>query len=213
MTAGGFVAFLVRFVAGWAGALLFGGMVFGRAVFQAGNPAFRCMMIGGLCAAIFAGTRSSNKRTALAVIAGYGSWQFVLAREAGVQLQLTSSASQIALGLGIFLVALIYDALAVEGWRVGKFLVAGPALAGVYLALSPLKFFGGLPHSPLQVDIALAFLIGNGVAFGIEMAELYPALSPEDRAELEEGEPAEPSEEPEALEEEASPQAGREVSS
>ncbi len=212
MTAGGFVAFLVRFVAGWAGALLFGGMVFGRAVLQAGNPAFRCLMIGGLCAAIFAGARTRNKRPALAVIAGYGTWQFVLAREAGLQLQLTSSASQIALGLGIFLVALIYDALAVEGWRVGKFLVAGPALAGVYLALSPLKFFGGLPHSPLQVDIALAFLIGNGVAFGIEMAELYPALSPDDQAHLD-GEEQEESGQPVTAEDETTPQTGREVSS
>ena len=84
--------------------------------------------------------------------------------------RLAPSISGLALGLGLFLVALIFDLLARGGWRFGKFLVAGPLLGGVFLALAPITELATVNvHNAagmLLFRLALGVLIGEGVGRG-----------------------------------------------
>ncbi len=76
--------------------------------------------------------------------------------------------------------ALIYHLLARGGWRFGKFLLVGPLVGGVYLALAPLSELGEMnvfnAARLMTLRLALGTLIGAGVSIAVELAELAPSL-------------------------------------
>ena len=71
---------------------------------------------------------------------------------------------------------LIYDLLAREGYRLGKFLLMGPLLGGVYIAATPVTAIWGITPSEsltkLVLNCFLGIVIGDGVGLGAEAAEL-----------------------------------------
>jgi hypothetical protein len=85
--------------------------------------------------------------------------------------------SALLLAAGVFLVALIFDQLGRHGVRFGKFLVAGPLLGGVCLAVAPLSQLHALnmydSFDPLMVQLFMGIVIGDGAGLGVELAELF----------------------------------------
>jgi hypothetical protein len=161
-----------RFLAGLAGGLVIGLAVFRGHVFQPGNPAFECLTIGALLAGILALARQSRRGQALALALSFAGLRFVLSPV----VQLSDALSGLLLGLGLWVVALIFDLLARGGWRFGKFLLVGPLAGGVFLALAPITELQQLnvlnASSVLMFRLALGMLIGEGVALGVELADL-----------------------------------------
>ena len=163
---------MVRFWAGIGGGLLAGLAVFRSSVFHPTHPGFECLTVGALASGIFTLVRQSHRGQAFAVALAFSGVRFVLSPV----VRLNAAISGLALGLGLFVVALIFDLLARGGWRFGKFLVAGPLVGGVFLALAPITELAGMNvHNAaglLLFRLALGVLIGEGVTLGIELAEL-----------------------------------------
>ena len=94
----------------------------------------------------------------------------------------------LALGLGVFAIALLYDALAERGWRFGKFLVLGPMLGLLQVALVPMAQTLELAPSVTFPQLLTAFyvgvVVGDGAGFGAEALELAiePDPDPEEEA-------------------------------
>jgi hypothetical protein len=105
-----------------------------------------------------------------------------LPRAAGWTAVLFAALSGLLLGLGLVLVSTIFDLLARRGHRFGKFLIHGPLVGGLYFAVTPLgEYFALGPNGALRTllfHVFLGILIGNGVAFGVELAELLLASGP-----------------------------------
>jgi len=163
---------LLRFSSGLAGSLLVGLAVFRSAVFRSEHPAFECLTVGALAAGILALARQRQRGAALGLALAYGCLQ-PLVPPGPVRLQ--AAASALLFGLGLFLVALIFDLLAQAGWRFGKFLIVGPLAGGVFLALSPLTELAGMNVANasrlMLFRLSLGVLIGEGVALGVELVE------------------------------------------
>ena len=78
---------------------------------------------------------------------------------------------------GGWVVAQAFHLLAERGYLLGKFLLSGPMLAGVYLAVSPLT----LVARPISLsgfqqaghNALLGLVIGIGVGVGVEIADLF----------------------------------------
>jgi hypothetical protein len=165
---------LVRFWLGTAGALIAGYAAFRGALFQPGHPAFECITIGMLCAGIMTLVRLSLRPQAVTLALGYGV----------LQLGITDSGRWAAglagalLGCGMIVVAEIYDELAKMGFRFGKFLLVGPLLGGVLLAIGPIVEYHDLiafdAVRPLLLQTFLGVVVGDGVGLGIELGELIP---------------------------------------
>jgi hypothetical protein len=80
----------------------------------------------------------------------------------------------------LILLALVYDALARQGFRIGKFVLMGPLLGGLYVAATPVTLLQGTTtvdaeHSmtTLLLNCFLGIVIGDGVGLGAEIAELF----------------------------------------
>jgi hypothetical protein len=161
-----------------AGAL--GSIAVGFAVFRSGmlhpaSPSFQCVSVGILTAGMVAAVRARRARWTLA-------WPlpFALVTASPVMVQGTSAALLVGtrsflLAWGLLLVAVIYDGLCEAGYRLGKFVVTGAALAGIYAALTPFVLLSGLRRGEVLTTLAfnalIGFLIGDGVGFGAETAE------------------------------------------
>ena len=163
---------MVRFWSGVAGGVLLGLAVFQGNVFRPDHPAFECVTVGALTAGMLTLVRLAHPAQAVALVLGY----------AGLRVALTpilswrNAVSGALLALGVFGVAFLYDLLARSGMRFGKFVLIGPLLGGVYLALAPiteLPMMNVLNASGLVAfRLALGMLIGEGVALGVELSEL-----------------------------------------
>ncbi len=164
---------LIRFWSGFAGSVLLGLAVFGSAVFRPGYPAFECVTVGALVAAMLTLVRTSHRGQAIALMLGYAGLRIVL----GPILLWTTALSGILLALGIFGIALVYDLLSRSGIRFGKFLLVGPLVGGVFLALAPITEFSAMnvfnAASLIAFRFALGVVIGEGAALGIELAEVF----------------------------------------
>ena len=86
------------------------------------------------------------------------------------------AAWSVVLAIGILLIALIWDLLSRRGILIGKFLLSGPLLGGIYLAAAPVTFLQGIsPHSVMRsllLTFFLGIVIGDGVGLGVELVEL-----------------------------------------
>ena len=162
---------MVRFWSGIAGGALAGLAVFRWSLFQPGHPAFECLTVGALTAGLFALARQSQRGEALALALAFGGVRFLLTPV----VRFNALLAGLALGFGLFVVALIFDLLARRGWRFGKFLLVGPLVGGVFLALAPITEQSAMNvHNAAQLllfRVALGVLIGEGVALGVELAD------------------------------------------
>jgi len=163
---------MLRFWLGLGAAVLVGFAVFRGHVFYPGHPAFECVTIGALAAGILTLVRLSYRGQALVLLLAFGGLRFALTPVVRV----SAAVEGLALGLGLFVVALIFDLLARGGWRFGKFLLVGPLVGGVFLALAPLTEMQDMhvlnAARLMLFRLALGMLIGESVALGVELAEL-----------------------------------------
>lgn len=172
------VVTLCRFGLGTAAGALAGLAVFRGAIFQPADPAFDCLAVGALLAGLAAFVRLGRPGQALVLALAFASLRAGLAPERGVATVLEA----VLLGLGTLLVAILYDLLARDGLRFGKFLVMGPLLGGIYFAVTPIARFGDLTPTgaadTLLFQLFLGLVIGDGVGLGLELAELLPLGAP-----------------------------------
>ena len=159
----------------WMGALTaagFGYLTFGERVLFPRQPGFECVILGALTAAMLTLVCKGRLVEALVLIPAYAWLRIAFAQGTGWKFAL----SALLLAAGTFLVALIFDQLARRGVRFGKFLVNGPLLGGVYLAVAPLSQFHLLSaydsFDPLMVQLFIGIVIGDGAGLGVEIAGL-----------------------------------------
>ena len=164
--------FLARFWSGTTLGALNGFIVFRWNIFRPDQSAFDCLVGGAVMAGILSVVRLSAHGHAIALALTYGAFRMVQSPGA----RWSAGISGLLLGLGGFLVAVIYDELARYGLRFGKFLIVGPLLGGIYLAVAPISELGNMTMfnavHPLILQLALGIVIGEGVALGVELAEL-----------------------------------------
>ena len=167
---------LARFGLGLIGGLAAGYLAFRARIFDPAHPAFHCISVGVLATGIFALVRSSRPGLAGLVVLGYSLLQLGLADADGWGVV----AAGALLAAGIFLIALIFDLLARGGLPFGKFLIVGPLLGGVYLAVIPLMEFHALTTTDavrtLLSYIFLGVVIGDGVGLGVELGDIAVSL-------------------------------------
>jgi len=162
---------MTRFWSGLAGGVLVGLAVFRGQLFRPDHPAFECVTVGALVAGVLTLVRQPRRGQALALVLAYTAIRFAFTPV----VRLTAAVSGLLLGLGLFVVALVFDLLARGGWRFGKFLLIGPLVGGVFLALAPITEIQDLnvlnAANLMMFRLALGMLIGEGVALGVELAE------------------------------------------
>jgi len=162
---------MARFWSGIAGGVLVGLAVFRGYVFRPDHPAFECVTVGALVAGVLTLVRQSHRGQALALVLAYTGLRFAFTPV----VRLSAAVSGLLLGLGVLVVGLIFDLLARGGWRFGKFLLVGPLVGGVFLALAPITEMQELnvlnAANLMMFRLALGMLIGEGVALGVELAE------------------------------------------
>ena len=159
----------------WLGTLTAAGfsyVTFGNRILSPQHGGFECIVLGVLTAAMLTLVSKGRLVEAVVLVPAYtwlrlaftqgGGWRFTL--------------SAFLLAAGVFLVALIFERLARHGVRFGKFLVTGPLLGGVCLAVAPLSQFHALSaydsFDPLMVQLFLGIVIGDGAGLGVELADL-----------------------------------------
>lgn len=190
-------ALLLRFGAGWAGSVLAGLLVFGLldlasrlagpfgafrgmglAVLTGGRAPVQCVTVGALAAAVFALVRTGRPAGALGVVGGVASLVLGVFAPGGWPRAASRLLWWLIVGIGAFTVAAVYDRLAARGYRLGKCLVAGLLLGALYVAATPAALLGVPAGRPVLLEVLmnalLGIVIGDGVAFGVEMAELLP---------------------------------------
>jgi len=149
--------------------------VFRLEIFDPDAPAFHCVTIGPLMAALLALLRSDRAAAAVAVAVGFALLRLGFVRSEGW----AGPAAGACLVFGALVICVIFDLLARYGIRLGKFLVLGPLLAGLYVAVTPLAELGRLVGSELHVTLLrwafLGVLIGDATGFGVEIADLAAA--------------------------------------
>ena len=170
-------SFLVRFLIGLAGALAAGAVVFRWQILEPGTLPFQCITVGALTAAMLALVRVSRHGAAWLLVAAYGLAGYGFAGALG---WLPGTAGFL-LAAGIYLVAVIFDLLARGGLVLGKFLIVGPLIGGLYLALTPVTDFHTLTSDDVMRTLMLRFLVGmilgDGAGLGVELADLPAAAS------------------------------------
>ena len=168
--------FLSRFWFGVAFGVLNGFVVFRWALFQPDEAAFEGITVGILLAGSLTLVRLRRHVPALALALSYAAFRLAFAPSG----RLSAALAGLLIGLGVFLVAVIYDELARYGLRFGKFLIVGPLLGGVFLAVAPISQFDNMTlfnaAYPLVFQTALGIIIGEGVGMGVEVAELISWL-------------------------------------
>jgi hypothetical protein len=170
-------ALLVRFLAGLAGSAGLGWIVFRGTVFHPAEISFQCITVGALTAGMLAAVRLSRHDLAVLLIVVFGMGRFGLAGSEGWLFAF----SGFLLAAGVYLSALIFDLLARKGLAFGKFLILGPLLGGIYVALVPLVQFYTLTSNEvvraLMIHLLLGLIIGDGAGLGVEIAELPHAAA------------------------------------
>jgi hypothetical protein len=175
---------VLKFVFGALGSIVAGFAIFRFEIFDPSRPAIQCITIGVLTAGLLGTVRAGYPRAALGLVVMFAAMRIGEAKAVGWPAALQSTTVALLLGGGIFIVAVIYDQLAERGIRIGKFLLVGPLVGGLYLGLTPLSDFSTMNAlDPAQNWLFNAFLgvvIGDGVGAGFEVTELLidPATRP-----------------------------------
>lgn len=162
----------LRFGLGLGVGLIVPFLIYRRSIFDPTSTLFQCVTVGVLAAGTLALLRSDRPRAALALTTAFALMRLGFAQSAGWNVAVAGALQS----GGVLVSALIFDLLARRGILFGKFLVLGPLLGGVFLAVTPLAVF----HRSLGTDlfptlmrhVFLGLLIGDTVGFGIEVADL-----------------------------------------
>lgn len=170
---------LVIFLAGTAGSVAIGAAAFHAEAFSPGHPFFQCVSIGALMAGILALVRGGRIARGVTVALAFTVFQLGLAWSSTLYRAITILLWSLIICAGILIIAVIYDLLARRGFRIGKFVLMGPLLGGVYIAATPVTVLLGIsPISPdnsmtmILLNTFLGIVIGDGVGLGAEVAEL-----------------------------------------
>jgi hypothetical protein len=165
----GFLAFDVAGVAGVQPGGLRGFML------DPTRPAFQCLSVGLVAALILALVRTGRASTCLAIAVSWSALVLGQSIGSGGGIGLIARPFwALAMAAGLFLAALLFDALAREGHRIGKFLVTAPFVSGFYVAAAPAVLAGGSATDvgrEILMFALLGLLVGNGTALGVEAAE------------------------------------------
>lgn len=175
---------ILRFAAGILGTTVAGWIAFRGDIFNVSSPAFQCVTIGVLAAAILAMVRSGYTVGALRLVAAFTVLWFGATWHSGPFAALAMAAWSASIGLGLFLVAVCFDLLSQVGIRFGKFLVVGPMLGVLYFAATPLaSLVAGQPQGVLRSlwwNAFLGIVIGDGIGVAVEAIELFIKPTPSD---------------------------------
>jgi len=174
-------AVLLRFGFGVAAVLAAGLVAFRLAIFDPALPAFHCVTIGPLLAALLALLRTDRAAAAAGLAVAFALLRLGFVQSEGWSGPLAGA----CLIAGALVLSVLFDALARYGIRFGKFLVLGPLLAGLYVAVAPLAELGTLVGSELHVTLLrwafLGVLIGDSAGLGVEIADLLATARHVDR--------------------------------
>lgn len=147
-------------------------LIFRSAIVVPEALAFQCVSVGAVAAGILSLVRLSRHGYALVLIAVFGVLRLGWIGSKGWVV----GVSGFLLAGGLYLAAIIFDLLGRRGMAFGKFLILGPLVGGVYLALAPLIEFHTLTANgvmwTLVEHVLLGVVIGDGVGLGVEVAEL-----------------------------------------
>jgi len=179
------LSILLRFWVGTAGSIVAGLLAFGLLIFDPSRPTVQCITVGLLVSGVLTTVRLGAYPAALGLVAVFSLVRLGTANTVGWGYAVHSAFAALLLGLGVILIAIVYDALARNGLRFGKFFLVGPLLSLLLVGLAPLAHFHTMdfadPTSTWMFDAYLGLLIGDGAGFGVELVEYLttPAASPD----------------------------------
>jgi hypothetical protein len=160
----------------WMGTLTATGFAyatFGQRALSPRHAAFECFLLGALTAAMLSLVIKGRGGTAALLIPASALLRLAFGPDNGWR----TAISALLIAAGVLLVALVFDRLGRMGVRFGKFLVAGPLLGGVCLAVAPLSQFDSLSvydsFDPLMIQLLAGIVVGDGAGLGVELATLW----------------------------------------
>jgi len=181
---------VARFLGGWAGSVAAGWVAFDAfgptrsphpaastwAVLDPRLPSSQCVTVGAVAALMIVFVRGRRPHGCVALGIGWVALQTGLALDLTWPGPLARPLWTAIIAAGLFVVALVYDVLAVSGHRIGKFLIVGPLLAGLYVAATPAALMELGPSDTLLrqflLNSFLGLVIGDGSALGVELVDL-----------------------------------------
>lgn len=181
MDRGGEVGALLRFAAGAAASVLAGLAVFHGEAFRPSGPWFHCVTAGALAAGVLALVRIGRAGQGAGLAVAFTLVHLGYAWAQPWPQALAEAGWSVVVGAGVFLAALIFDALAAEGYRFGKFALMGPLVGGAFFSAAAVRLLAaGWSDDALGALIRHVFvglIVGDAVGLGVELVELAPALS------------------------------------
>jgi hypothetical protein len=167
---------LLRFWAGTATGIAVGWLAFRDLLFDPRLAYSQVVTIGLLLAALLSLRRAGSPVVAFSVASLFVAWQLWQAPSLGASRIVGHVAFTAVLAVGALACAALYEALLARGFRIGKFLILGPVLAGAYFAATPLLSLGEAGtagvYRDLLANVFLGVVIGDGVALGVELVDL-----------------------------------------
>jgi hypothetical protein len=169
---------LVMFAAAMAGSVGGGWVAFRAGIFRPELPSAQVFTTGALMAGVLCLTRIGKIVPALILSLAWFLYQ------GGAVMESRDSLSEIAahlawcliLVIGVFIITVLWELMMRRGIHLGKCLLAGPLLGGVYLAAAPVTFLGNISPNTVMQSMVLTFflgiVIGDGVGLGVELVEL-----------------------------------------
>jgi len=173
---------MLRFWVGTATSVLAGMLRYRDEVFDPAARPFECIYIGALAAGMLVTIRADRPRHGLTLVVGFALLQLSFNAHAGAARALTAGLTGLFVAGGLFLIAVMFDAMARGGLRFGKFLVVGMMMAWLYFAVTPVAAWGQMllrrAFHDLMGNFVLGMTVGLGVGLGVELVELLPGLQP-----------------------------------
>ena len=168
---------LLMFAAAMAGSVGAGWFAFKAGIFRMDLPSAQVFTTGALMAGVLTLTRIGKFAPAVILSTAWVLFQAGTATSDSWTRVFMHAAWAVVLAIGVLLIALIWELLARRGVRIGKFLLSGPLLGGVYMAASPVMFLQGISPNSVMRSLLLTFflgiVIGDGVGLGVELVELF----------------------------------------
>lgn len=170
----------VRTAAGILGAVSLGGFLFRGRILQPGRLEYQVLIVGLLCAFIVATARVRKPAWGVAIAVAFAAYQWASFSPQSFGRGIVQTLGGAHVAAGLVLAGQIFDRLGRMGLRVGKFLVLGPLVGGMLLAVTPLATLANRTVPDLSrlliENLFLGMVIGNGVGIGIELIESLPSI-------------------------------------
>ncbi len=170
---------VVMFAAAMAGSVGAGWIAFRSGIFLPEMPSAQVFTTGALMAGVLTLTRIGKILPAMVLSAAWLLYQggATLGGRNGMTGTAAHLAWSLVLVVGILLIAALWELLLQRGVHLGKCLLTGPLLGGVYLAAAPVTFLHSISPNTVMQSLLLTFflgiVIGDGVGLGVELVELF----------------------------------------